>query len=95
MISIITFAIVFVLIAVRQVGNIRFRIWQIMLLGAVTVLVTLQITPLEAIKSIDIDVMLFLFGVFIIGRALEESGHLDSASNPRWRCSLAADPAVI
>jgi Na+/H+ antiporter NhaD/arsenite permease-like protein len=80
MISIITLAIVFVLIAVRQVGNIRFRIWQIMLLGAVTVLVTLQITPLEAIKSIDIDVMLFLFGVFIIGRALEESGYLSGIS---------------
>ncbi len=80
MISIITLAIVFVLIAVRQIGNIRFRIWQIMLLGAVTVLVTVQITPLEAIKSIDIDVMLFLFGVFIIGRALEESGYLSGIS---------------
>ncbi|MBN2076557.1 MAG: hypothetical protein JW762_13495 [Dehalococcoidales bacterium] len=78
MISIITLGIVFVLIAVRQIGNIRFRIWQIMLLGAVTVLITLQITPLEAINSIDIDVMLFLFGVFIIGRALEESGYLSS-----------------
>ena len=80
MISIITLAIVFVLIAVRKIGNIRFQIWQIMLLGAITVLVTLQITPLAAIKSIDIDVMLFLFGVFIIGRALEESGYLSSAS---------------
>jgi len=80
MISIITLGIVFVLIAVRQIGNVRFRIWQIMLLGAIIVLVTLQITPLDAIKSIDIDVMLFLFGVFIIGRALEESGYLSSIS---------------
>jgi Na+/H+ antiporter NhaD/arsenite permease-like protein len=80
MISMITLGIVFVLIAVRQIGNIRLRIWQIMLLGAITVLVTLQITPLEAITSIDIDVMLFLFGVFIIGRALEESGFLAEIS---------------
>ncbi len=78
MISIIILGIVFVLIVVRRIGKIRFRIYQIMLLGAVAVLVTLQITPLEAIKSIDIDVMLFLFGVFIIGRALEESGYLSS-----------------
>jgi len=37
MISIITLIIVFVLIAVRQVGNIKLRIWQIMLLGALVV----------------------------------------------------------
>jgi Na+/H+ antiporter NhaD/arsenite permease-like protein len=80
MISIVTLGIVFILIAVRKIGNIRFRIWQIMLLGAVTVLITLQTTPLEAVKSIDIDVMLFLFGAFIIGRALEESGYLSSIS---------------
>ena len=80
MISIITLGIVFVLIAVRQIGNIRLRIWQIMLLGAIAVLVTLQISPQEAIRSIDPDVMLFLFAVFIIGRALEESGYLSSIS---------------
>jgi Na+/H+ antiporter NhaD/arsenite permease-like protein len=51
-----------------------------MLLGAVTVVVTLQISPLEAVKSIDVDVMLFLFGVFVIGRALEESGYLANIS---------------
>ncbi len=45
MISIITLAIVFILIAVRQVGNIRLRIWQIMLLGALVVLITGQISP--------------------------------------------------
>ena len=76
MISLIILGVVFILITVRQIGNVRFQIWQIMLLGAFGVLVTLQISPLEAVKSINIDVMLFLFGVFIIGQALEESGYL-------------------
>jgi Na+/H+ antiporter NhaD/arsenite permease-like protein len=76
MISIITLIVVFILIAVRQVGNIRLRIWQIMLAGAVVVLVTREISPGEALRAINIDVMLFLFGVFIIGQALEESGYL-------------------
>jgi Na+/H+ antiporter NhaD/arsenite permease-like protein len=76
MISLITLGIVFVLIAVRQVGNIKLRIWQIMLLGAVVVLVTGQISPVKALQAINTDVMLFLFGVFIIGQALEESGYL-------------------
>jgi Na+/H+ antiporter NhaD/arsenite permease-like protein len=80
MISIITLGIVFLLIAVRQIGRFRLQIWQIMLLGAITVLITGQIAPLAALKSINIDVMLFLFGVFIIGRALEESGYLASIS---------------
>jgi len=76
MISIVTLIIVFILIAVRQVGNVRLQIWQIMLLGAFVVLVTGQITPMRALSAINIDVMLFLLGVFIIGQALEDSGYL-------------------
>jgi hypothetical protein len=40
MISIIVLILVFTLIAVRQVGNVKLQIWQIMLLGALAVLVT-------------------------------------------------------
>jgi Na+/H+ antiporter NhaD/arsenite permease-like protein len=76
MISIITLAIVFILIAVRHVGKIRLHIWQIMLAGAIVVLITGQISPGKALAAINIDVMLFLFGVFIIGQALEDSGYL-------------------
>jgi Na+/H+ antiporter NhaD/arsenite permease-like protein len=76
MISLITLGIVFVLIAVRHIGNTKLRIWQIMLAGAVVVLVARQISPVNALKAINTDVMLFLFGVFIIGQALEESGYL-------------------
>jgi Na+/H+ antiporter NhaD/arsenite permease-like protein len=76
MISIVTLAVVFILIAVRQVGRFRFRIWQIMLLGAVVVFITRQISPSNALAAINPDVMIFLFGVFLIGQALEESGYL-------------------
>jgi Na+/H+ antiporter NhaD/arsenite permease-like protein len=85
MIPIIFLLVVFVLIAVRQVGNVRFHIWQIMLLGAIGVLVTGQISPLEALKSINPDVMLFLFGVFIVGQALEDSGYLSHLSYRYFR----------
>ena len=76
MISVIVLLIVFILIAVRRIGRIRFQLWQIMLLGAIAVLLTLQISPLKAAKSINLDVMFFLFGMFVIGRAMEESGYL-------------------
>ena len=80
MISIIILILVFILIAIRQIGKIRLQIWQVMLLGAILVLLTGQISPLDAFKSINIDVMLFLFGMFIIGQALEESGYLAQLS---------------
>lgn len=70
--------IVFVLTAIRKVGTVRLAIWQIMLFGALAVLCTFQIAPLDALKSINIDVMLFLFGMFAVGKALEESGLLES-----------------
>ncbi len=76
MISLFVLLTVFIFIAVRQIGRIRFQLWQIMLLGALVVLVTGQIDPFEAIASINLDVMLFLFGVFVIGQAMEESGYL-------------------
>jgi Na+/H+ antiporter NhaD/arsenite permease-like protein len=51
-----------------------------MLLGAFGVLVTGQISPVEAACAINIDVILFLFGIFIIGQALEVSGYLSYLS---------------
>ena len=79
-IPIITLAVVFIFIAIRQVGNIKLQIWQIMLFGAIAVLVTGQISLANALKSINLDVMLFLFSMFVIGVALEESGYLSRLS---------------
>ncbi len=75
-IPVITLIGVFLLVAVRRIGSLRFELWQIMLLGAAVVLVTGRIAPGEALGAIDADVMLFLFGMFVVGQALEESGYL-------------------
>ncbi len=95
MVSIIILLIVFVLIAVRQVGSIRLQIWQIMLGGAIAALLSLQISPLDALKSINIDVMLFLFGVFTIGQAMEESGYLSSLSFKLFNRAKNLDSLVL
>ena len=79
-VPIIVLAAVFLLIAVRQVGRFRLRIWQVMLGGALTVLFLGQISPLEALRSINLDVMIFLFAMFVVGEALERSGYLHSLS---------------
>lgn len=80
MIAMVFLGVVLFLIAVRRIGGFRVRIWQAMGFGALGVLVTGQIAPLDAVRAIDPDVMLFLFGVFVIGRALEESGFLSRLS---------------
>jgi Na+/H+ antiporter NhaD/arsenite permease-like protein len=80
MVSIIVLLVVFVLIAVRQIGRFRLQIWQAMLIGAVAVLLTGQISPARALRAINLDVILFLFGMFVVGQALEESGYLSHLS---------------
>ena len=68
--------VVFLLIAVRQVGRFNLKIWQIMLGGALAVLITGQIAPFDALHAINPDVMIFLLGMFVVGEALVESGYL-------------------
>ncbi|MBI2979828.1 MAG: anion transporter [Chloroflexi bacterium] len=95
MVSIIVLVVVFGLIAVRQIGNIKLQIWQIMLFGALAVLLTGQISPQMALKSINADVMLFLFGVFIIGQALEESGYLAHLAYRLFRRTKSLNSLIL
>lgn len=67
---------VFVLTALRQVGSLRLQIWQVMTIGALLVLVLGGISPEEALGAINIDVLIFLFGAFCVGEALNRSGYL-------------------
>ncbi len=67
---------VFVLIAVRKIVHFNIKIWQSMTGGAFIVVATQQISGVDAVKAIDLNVMLFLLGMFIIGQALVVSGYL-------------------
>jgi Na+/H+ antiporter NhaD/arsenite permease-like protein len=76
MLSLIVLIAVFLLIAIRQVGHVRLHIWHVMLGGAVLLLVLGQTTPALAFAAVQWEVIFFLFGVFVIGYALEASGYL-------------------
>ena len=86
---------VFLLIMVRQIGSVRLQIWQIMLGGALVDVLTGSIGPVAAFRSIDQDVMLFLFGMFIVGQALEESGYLAHISYKVFRRASTRDVLVL
>jgi len=95
MVSIIVLLVVFVLIAVRQVGRFRLQIWQAMLIGAVAVLATGQISPAKALRAINVDVILFLFGMFVVGQALEESGYLSHLSSRLFGRARTVDQLLL
>jgi Na+/H+ antiporter NhaD/arsenite permease-like protein len=95
MISIIVLIIIFLFIAIRQIGNIRLQIWQIMTGGAVVVLLTKQISPTDAVKSINFDVILFLLGMFIVGEALERSGYLSFLAYKFFKKAKTTDSLLL
>ena len=72
--------VVLVLVAVRRVGSVQFAIWQVMGAGALAALLTGQISPSDAFRAVNADVMVFLFGMFVLGEALCASGLLSSFS---------------
>ncbi|MCJ7741294.1 MAG: anion transporter [Methanoregula sp.] len=94
-IPIIVLAAVFVLITIRQIGRYNLKIWQIMLGGAVAVLVTGQLPLPDALAAINIDVMLFLFGMFIVGVAMVESGYLSSLSRRFFSYARTPDQMIF
>jgi Na+/H+ antiporter NhaD/arsenite permease-like protein len=66
-----------------------------MLLGALAVLLTGQISPAQALQAINLDVILFLFGMFVVGEALEESGYLSHLSSRLFRRAKTVDSLLL
>ena len=93
--SVFVLAVVFLLISIRQVGRFRLKIWQIMLGGAVAVLLTGQISPTDAFLAINPGVMVFLFGMFVIGEAMVSSGYLSSLVHHIFSRSRTSDQLVL
>ena len=66
-----------------------------MLVGAIAVLITGQIAPVTALKTINLGVIFFLFGMFIVGEALEESGYLEHLSQRFFKLAKSMDGLVL
>ena len=75
-VSLAVLILVFLGIALRQLFRLPLKIWQIMGIGAAIVLFTGRISILSAWAAVDWSIILFLFGMFYVGRALEESGYV-------------------
>ncbi len=73
-ISLAVSAIIFGLIALREWLPAWLKIWHIMGAGALFLLASGQIAPVDAWAAVDWDVILYLFAVFSIGTALFQNG---------------------
>jgi Na+/H+ antiporter NhaD/arsenite permease-like protein len=93
--SIVVVLAIFVLIAIRQVGNVRLQIWQIMTGGAIVVIAAGEISPGDALAAVNFDVLLFLFAMFIVGQALEESGYLAHISYRFFKRAASRDAMIL
>lgn len=84
-----------VLIAFRQVGGLRLKIWQIMAGGAIAVVALGEISPVDALRSINVDVMIFLAGMFIVGEAMRQSGYLFNLTHRLFGRADSTDKLLI
>jgi len=91
----IVLGVVFGLIAFRRFGDLRLQIWQIMLGGALAVILGGAIAPARALAAIDANVLGFLFGVFALGQALVASGWLYAESAKILGKLRSADELVL
>lgn len=94
-ISAAALAVVLVLTALRQVAGLRLQIWQVMLGGALVVVLTGQISLYDALRAINPDVMIFLAGMFIIGEAMQKSGYLLQLSHRLFSRARDLDQLVL
>ena len=92
---VVVLAAVFAIVAVRRVGGVKFQIWQIMLGGAVVAVFSGAITSSAALAAVNVDVLVFLFGMFVVGHALEESGYLSHLAYRFFSCARTDSQLVL
>lgn len=76
-------------------GRFTIRIWQVMLGGALAVLLTGQVSLPDALRAINPDVMVFLFGMFVVGEAMVDSGYLSCMAHRLFSRAKNPDQVVL
>jgi Na+/H+ antiporter NhaD/arsenite permease-like protein len=70
------FLLVLFLIVVRRVGRFRVELWMAMLLGAVLLMALGTISFGQALSVLNLDLLAFLFGAFLIVQVMVQTGLL-------------------
>jgi Na+/H+ antiporter NhaD/arsenite permease-like protein len=81
LLPILILLLVLIFISIRTTFKRKIDIWKIMFLGALIVILTGQISLYNAYLSIQFNVIIFLFSMFVVGLALEKSNYLLNTSH--------------
>src|SRR5579885_38907 len=76
-----TFIFAILLLLVRRKGKLLVPMWAVFIVGSIIVLASGLVTPLQALYSIDPQVMIFLFSMVSISRGVEMSGDREAFSS--------------
>ncbi|ROR35188.1 SLC13 family permease [Inmirania thermothiophila] len=85
----------FGLVLLRRLGPLRLAIWQVMAAGAAAAVLTGAIGPAQALRAIDLEVIAFLAGMFLIGEGLARSGLLQAGAHALLARTRSADGLVL
>ncbi len=94
-VAVVILLIALITIALRRVIRIVVPIWVIMAFAAIASILFQQITPLRAIEVIEPEVMLYLFGVFFIAQAAEDSGYLEYLTRKIFHFTQTGKQALL
>ena len=68
------FVLTYFLLIFRKIGSRSLPIWSSMVTGAILMVASFSISPIEAFHSIDFRVIEFLFGMLVVTAGFEKSG---------------------
>jgi len=80
-IALTIFILVVLLLMLRRNGRLLVPMWAVFIVGSIIAMAFGLVTPIQAVYSIDPQVMVFLFAMFTISKGLEISGDLEAFSN--------------
>ncbi len=86
---------IFALSLVRNIGKFQIRIWQLTVISAFICILANQISIKAAFYSINFNVLLFLFGMFCIGSAIEKSGLAKFFTNQTLKYTNNLDSVLL
>ncbi|VEB38951.1 arsenite efflux membrane component-like protein [Legionella sainthelensi] len=93
--AVLILLMVLVAIALRHLIKMTVPIWGLMTIGAVASILFQQISPLHALSAIEPDVMFYLFGMFLICQAAEESGYLERITDRIFFHAITGKHALL
>lgn len=93
--ALVVFVGVYGVIMVRNVRGIRIPIWVAMGIGAIAVLILQMISPMQAYDAINFEVLMFLFGMFVLVSGMESSGLLRYVTIKILKCAKTPNRVLL